>query len=525
MKRETPPAERAAELRRRAMERLRTAGEMNDSCLSREDFERVVQELQIHRIELEMQNEEMKQARAELETGLIRYAELYDFAPVGYFTLDTAGTILRVNLAGARLLGVHRSPLINRRFTSFVSVTDGSVFSAFLKNVFAGKLNEACEIALLKVEHGVPAPQRSRQAGPDGTSPLVVNMMATASENGQECLAVAVDITERKRSVEALIQAEANYRSIFENAREGIFRTTPEGKILLANAALARMGGYASPEEMMADISDLARQAYVDPEDRARIRELLERQDSVQGYEAQQWRKDGSRYWVSLTMQAVRDNTGRPLYYEGIQEDITERKQSMERMRKALGATVRAIAATVEAKDPYTAGHQRRVADLARSIATEMNLFGDQVDGIRMAGMIHDIGKISVPAEILSMPRKLTDMEFCLIKTHAQSGYDILKDIEFPWPIARMILEHHERMDGSGYPQGLTGDRVLLESRILVVADVVEAMASHRPYRPGLGLPAALEEISRNRGNLYDSEAVDACQRLFSEKGYTWATP
>jgi putative nucleotidyltransferase with HDIG domain len=219
-------------------------------------------------------------------------------------------------------------------------------------------------------------------------------------------------------------------------------------------------------------------------------------------------------------MQAVRDNTGRPLYYEGIQEDITERKQSMERMRKALGATVRAIAATVEAKDPYTAGHQRRVADLARSIATEMNLPGDQVDGIRMAGMIHDIGKISVPAEILSMPRKLTDVEFCLIKTHAQSGHDILKDIEFPWPIARMILEHHERMDGSGYPQGLTGDRVLLESRILVVADVVEAMASHRPYRPGLGLPAALEEVSRNRGTLYDPEVVDACLRLFHAKNY-----
>jgi HD-GYP domain-containing protein (c-di-GMP phosphodiesterase class II) len=200
--------------------------------------------------------------------------------------------------------------------------------------------------------------------------------------------------------------------------------------------------------------------------------------------------------------------------------DITERKQAAERIRKALRATTQAIAVTVETRDPYTAGHQRRTADLARSIATEMNLSVDQIDGIRMAATIHDLGKISVPAEILSKPKKLTDIEFSLIKTHAQSGHDILKDIDFSWPVARTVLEHHERMDGSGYPNGLTGDNILLESRILAVADVVESMGSHRPYRPAQGIDAALKEIEKNRGTLYDNTVVDACLRLFREKGY-----
>ena len=149
-----------------------------------------------------------------------------------------------------------------------------------------------------------------------------------------------------------------------------------------------------------------------------------------------------------------------------------------------------------------------------------MNFSVDQINGVRIAASIHDLGKISVPAEILSKPKRLTDIEFGLIKTHAQSGYDILKDIEFPWPIAKMVLEHHERMNGSGYPNGLTGDNILMESRILAVADVVESMASHRPYRSALGIDKALEEIEKNRGTLYDNAVADACLRLFREKGY-----
>jgi PAS domain S-box-containing protein len=333
---------------------------------------------------------------------------------------------------------------------------------------------------------------------------------------------VAHDITDRKRAEEALKESEERYRSIFENAQEGIFRSTPEGEIIMSNQAMAKMFGYEAPEERkrMTGVTDMTRQHYVNPEDRRKLKEMIEEHGFIKGYEAQSYRKDGSIIWISLTMHAVRDEKGQSIYYDGMIEEITNRKQTVEHIRKALGATVRAIAVTVETRDPYTAGHQRRVADLACAIATEMNLSVDQIDGIRMAATIHDLGKISVPADILSKPIKLTNIEFSLIKTHSQSGYDILKDIDFPWPVARTVLEHHERMNGSGYPNGLTGDHLLLESRILAVADVVESMASHRPYRPSLGIEAALEEIEKNRGTLYDADAVNACLRVFREKGY-----
>jgi putative nucleotidyltransferase with HDIG domain len=200
-----------------------------------------------------------------------------------------------------------------------------------------------------------------------------------------------------------------------------------------------------------------------------------------------------------------------------------ERQENIERLRKSLGATINAMAVTVETRDPYTAGHQRRVADLARAIAVELNLKNEQIDGVRMASMIHDIGKISIPSEILTKPTLLTALEFNLIKTHPISGYNILKDIEFPWPIARIVLEHHERIDGSGYPNGLKEEQILLESKIIAIADVVEAISSHRPYRAAHGIEVALDEVTKNKGIIYDSEIVDACLRLFREKNYKLA--
>lgn len=195
-------------------------------------------------------------------------------------------------------------------------------------------------------------------------------------------------------------------------------------------------------------------------------------------------------------------------------------KDVLATLRKTLGGTIEAMASMVERRDPYTAGHQRRVANLARAIATKMGLSQDQIDAIRFAGVIHDIGKISVPAEILTYPGKLGDAEMTLIKRHPDVGYETLKMIKFPWPIAKIVRQHHERMDGSGYPLGLTGKQIMLEARILGVADVVEAMVSHRPYRPALGLEKALDEISRNRGILYDEMVVDATLKLLKEEGF-----
>jgi PAS domain S-box-containing protein/putative nucleotidyltransferase with HDIG domain len=215
--------------------------------------------------------------------------------------------------------------------------------------------------------------------------------------------------------------------------------------------------------------------------------------------------------------------------YEKAQKELAERVraeeglyQSFEKLQRTLKETVIALTSAVEIRDPYTAGHQRRVTRLACAIAEEMGLPEEQIEGLRVAGLIHDIGKINVPAEILSKPGRLTDIEFGLIKMHPQIGHDILKTIEFPWPVAQIVLQHHERMDGSGYPAAMSDDDILLETRILSVADVVEAMASHRPYRSALGLDKALEEISGNRGYLYDPEVVDVCLRIFTERRFTF---
>ena len=206
---------------------------------------------------------------------------------------------------------------------------------------------------------------------------------------------------------------------------------------------------------------------------------------------------------------------------EKLVAERTEKLQdTLNHLQKILEGTIQAISKTVESRDPYTAGHQQRVTQLATAIAKELGMDGHRLEGLKMAGVIHDLGKISVPAEILRKPGKITETEFGLIKAHPQVGYDILKDIDFPWPIAQMVLQHHEKMDGSGYPQALSGDDIFLEARILCVADTVEAMASHRPYRASLGIDVALEEISKKKGRVYDPDVVDACLKVFSGNGF-----
>jgi PAS domain S-box-containing protein/putative nucleotidyltransferase with HDIG domain len=348
----------------------------------------------------------------------------------------------------------------------------------------------------------------------DGTEKWVDFSGASTMLKGKPAAIInVIDITDRKR-------IEEKYRNIFENAQEGIYQSTPEGKFILANHSMARILGYDSPEDLISSIKDIAHQVYVDPEDRMKFIGTMADQDVTRKNEVRFYKKDGSIIWVSRTIHSVVNEKAQVLYYEGIVEDITEKKDSVERLRNALGGTVRAIASLVETRDPYTAGHQRQVADLARTIATELSLSHDRIEGLRVAAIIHDIGKVSVPTEILSRPSKLTEIEFNIIKTHAEAGYNILKDIDFPWPVARIVFEHHERMNGSGYPRNLKGDEILIESRIMAVADVVEAMASHRPYRAALGIELALREIEQNKGILYDTAVSDACLKLFREKGY-----
>jgi PAS domain S-box-containing protein len=235
-------------------------------------------------------------------------------------------------------------------------------------------------------------------------------------------------------------------------------------------------------------------------------------------------RKDGTTVWVETKASFIRDENHRPVGIMGVTRDIAERKraedelqQTIESLRKSVSTTIQILVSAAGARDPYTTGHQM---DLAKAIATEMGLCQEKIDAISIVGPIHDIGKLSIPAEILSKPTKLTELEYSLIKEHALSGYEMLKDVESPLPMAEIVYQHHERMDGSGYPRKLKGDEILMEARIMAVADVVEAMASHRPYRPALGIEAALEEIEKNKGILYDNAAADACLGLFRQKGY-----
>jgi PAS domain S-box-containing protein len=229
--------------------------------------------------------------------------------------------------------------------------------------------------------------------------------------------------------------------------------------------------------------------------------------------------KDGSLVFCLGSALGTKHNGRNALV--GVSVDITERVKTQMRLKQALEGSINAMALTVETRDPYTAGHQKRVAELATAIATEMQVAPETVEGIRMAGVIHDLGKLRVPPDILSNPGRLTEPEFAIIKTHPQVAHDILSVIDFPWPVSEVVYQHHERIDGSGYPQGLEKDEILIEARIIGVADVVEAMASHRPYRPALGVEKALKEIREGSGTRYDSSVASACLGLFESKAYS----
>jgi len=330
-------------------------------------------------------------------------------------------------------------------------------------------------------------------------------------------------IIERKQKENALRESEEKYRDLVENINDIIFLTDVKGTITYISPQVHSVLGYTQSEFVGRPFSEV-----IYPEDLPFIEEQFQKRLSgiVEPAEYRLINKSGGVIWIrSSSRPMFREN--KIMGLRGVFTDISKRKEAeeqlkknFEKLRKSTNGIVQAMALTVETRDPYTSGHQVRVAKLATMIAKEMNFSSDQAEGIKMAAAIHDIGKISVPAEILSKPSKLSDIEFQLIQIHSEAGYNIVKDIEFPWPIATIILQHHERINGSGYPKGLKGEEILPETRILSVADVVEAIASHRPYRPAYGIDIALEEILNMKGILYDTAVVDACLRLFNEKGF-----
>jgi PAS domain S-box-containing protein/putative nucleotidyltransferase with HDIG domain len=330
-------------------------------------------------------------------------------------------------------------------------------------------------------------------------------------------------IIDRKQAEGEIRRLKDFNEGIVQNMAEGIAVEDAEGCIIFVNPAAADLLGY-SPEELVGQHWT----AIVPSDQHPSVQAAHERRmhGEADRYELQLVRQDGTLVPV-LVSGSPRIEEGRFAGTLTVFTDITEHKQveeelqqSLERLRRTFDETVQALASAIRTRNPYMAGHQQRVTQLACAIAREMGLPEEQIEGIRVAGLVHDIGKISVPIEILSNPDGISDLEYGIIKAHPQIGYDILKAVEFPWPVAEIVLQHNERLDGSGYPQGLSGDEILLEARIIGVADVVDAMSSHQPYRAARGLDKALEEISQNRGVLYDPGVVGACLKLFKQKEF-----
>lgn len=348
----------------------------------------------------------------------------------------------------------------------------------------------------------------------------------------QRALSAERSARARKAAEQALQESMIRYATLTESANDAIICLHPDGSIELWNKMAQQMFGYSAEEAIGKQMHQLiVPERYRSPAYAGLVQFGLSGTGQVVGktLELSALRRDGAEFPIELSISAM--NLGGVWHATGIIRDITERKEaekerlaSTQKLEYSLMQTIEAIAATVEARDPYTAGHQRRVAALARAIAQEMGLPDDEIRGLYLAATIHDLGKIGIPAEILSKPTRLSEVEFELVMTHPKIGFDIIKDAQFPWPIAQIVLQHHERLDGSGYPQGLTGGQMQAEAKILAVADVVEAMWSHRPYRPGLGLDAALGEISGQRGVIYDAAAVDGCIALFREKKFDFGT-
>ena len=346
-------------------------------------------------------------------------------------------------------------------------------------------------------------------------------------ENGKpvSILGEGREITERKQMEDALRKSEENFRHSFDDSPLGVRISTSAGETIYANRSILDIYGYDNIEELRNTSLQKRYTPDTYAEYQIRKEKRLRGEHGPSEYEISIVRKDGNIRHLYVLRKEIFWNGKKQS--QVVYQDITLRRlaeeklnETLESLRQSIRTTIQVLGTASEARDPYTAGHQKRVANLARAIATEMKLPHDKIEAIRLAGAIHDIGKISVPSEILCKPALLTDLEFSLIKNHSQFSYEIMKDVESPWPLADIVHQHHERIDGSGYPQGLKDIDILIEARILAVADVVEAMLSYRPYRPALELKIALAEIENNSGILYDSKAVDACLKLFREKNY-----
>jgi len=455
---------------------------------------------------------ERKRAEEKIRDSEERLKILFDYAPGAYYISDLKGNFVDGNKVAERVVGYKREELIGSSFLKLklLSLTDISKAAKTLAKNIIGKPTGPDEFILNRKDNSKVTVEIS-------TYPVKIKGRTLV-------LGIARDTTERKKAEETLRKSQQEFMNIFHNNPEASAYLDDKNTVLDINSRFTELFGYTLEEIKGKDINS----GIIHPPDKIEEAKRLVKKAIKRyiNYETIRKKKDGTLFPVSISGSSVLINgktKGRIILYQ----DITQRKQAehkikqgYKKLQRTMEATIYTVSKIIETRDPYTAGHQNTVSQLAVAIAQEMKLSEDKIEGIRIAALVHDIGKINIPAEILSKPSKLNGMEFSLIKNHPKVGYDILRKIDFSWPVAKIVLHHHEKIDGSGYPQGLKGEKILLEAKIIGVADVVEAMSSHRPYRPALGIDKALEEISQNRGILYDSEVVDVCLKLFKEKSF-----
>lgn len=329
---------------------------------------------------------------------------------------------------------------------------------------------------------------------------------------------------ERERLLGALAESNERFRSLVETTSDWIWEVNLEGFCTYSSPKVLDLLGFAPEEIIGKNLVDLTVPSEME-RTRPIFQQLILSGKPFTGFEHTCQAKDGRIVVIEKNGVPVFNDNGELMGYRGIARDISERKTALEALKtsrdelhNSLEETVKSLASAAEKRDPYTSGHQLRVDKLACAIARELGLSEQQIEGLHFAAVLHDIGKISLPSEYLAKPSRLSAQERAIIKCHTEVGYEILKNIHFPWPVADIVYQHHEHLDGTGYPRGLTDKDILLEAKILTVADVVEAMSSHRPYRPSLGLETALDEIRSGRGILYHAQSVDACLHLVAEK-------
>uniref|UniRef100_A0A7V3VU73 PAS domain S-box protein n=1 Tax=candidate division WOR-3 bacterium TaxID=2052148 RepID=A0A7V3VU73_UNCW3 len=464
---------------------------------------------------------ERKRMEEQLRKSEEMFRTVFNSALDCIFIKNRALRYVMVNKFAAEIFGLSQEDFIGKLDTEIFGEEQAKIISAEDQRVLHGETVELISKRMVKgverVFHFIKVPLYDEKGEIWGLC------------------GIARDITEMEKIREDLVKSQERLRLISDNITEVIFILNMDLKFMYLTPSI-KIIGYEIKELLENGIEKLlTRESYLDVmkvlkeeleierlpvKDTKRYRSLL----------LQMKKKDGSTIWAETSFKFIRGEDDKPVGILGVARDVTETyeahqelNRSYKQLDRLLEGAVTALAAAVEKRDPYTAGHQRRVTELCQAIAREMGLSENVIHYLRIAGLLHDVGKIYVPAEILAKPATLTPAEFEIIKTHPQVGYEILKPVDFPWPIPEIVLQHHEKNDGSGYPQGLTGDKIMLEAKILCVADIVEAMMSHRPYRPALGIDQALEDINKGRGIKFDPEIVDICIKLFREKGFRFS--